>query len=488
MHQGGIGPKVSGGQDANEVDIWPRSGRISPLFKSKNALLSVGLISLVTAAAFENLAATAALGAIGAAFHTTKQLSMVLTSYLLAEIIGVVALAELAKTRGPRFSLLVGGIIFASGLVISALSPNIWFLIGARAAQGIGGGSFGSVAYIVINDHYSREARPRIFFAFSMAWVAPSLIAPALAGYVANRFGWQWVFLIVVPLAVTATIITQFALRHNRNVRSATKKSSQPLIRIGNSVLLALSVFVGLRALSEIPNYAWLIAVVPAGAVAAYALWHIVPAGSFSFAPGVGSVVLLRFLSSMAFFGVDGYLPLALFQDRGFSLTMAGATLTGASLTWSAGSYWHSRHTAVGARAKIFRLGTAIAAIGMLASVIALGFASISGWIIVATWSTVALGMGMSYVSISVALLDVSPREHLEESTAATSLADLLGIAVGTGISGGLIALAFTTSTRFGVTDGLWLDGVFSFALLVLCYIFAANIDHSPSLPGFTQA
>ena len=113
----------------------------------------------------------------------------------------------------------------------------------------------------------------------------------------------------------------------------------------------------------------------------------------------------------------------------------------------------------------------------MTASIAALGIASLSGWFIVLTWSVVGLGMGLAYVSISVALLDVSPREHLEESTAATSLADLLGISIGMGISGGLIAVALAGGTRFGVADGLWLDGVYSLALLVICFAFAAKID-----------
>ena len=453
------------------------------MLKSKNAILSVGLVSLVTAAAFENMAATAALGAIGSAFHTTTKLSMVLTSYLLAEIIGVVALSELAKSKGPRFSLLIGGIIFQLGLVMSALSPSIWFLVGARAAQGIGGGSFGSVAYVVINDHYSSASRPRIFFAFSTAWVVPSLVAPALSGYVANRFGWQWVFLLVVPLAMAAMLLTQYGLRNSHHQARKDLDRSQSLKRISYAVLLAGGVFISLRSLSQIPHYWALIAIVPGGSLAIAVLWRLFPKGSFSFAPGLASVVPLRLLSSMAFFGIDGYLPLALYQDRGFSLTLAGATLTGATLTWTLGSYWHSRHTKVGARGKTFRHGIIITAAGMAASIAALGIASLSGWFIVLTWSVVGLGMGLAYVSISVALLDVSPREHLEESTAATSLADLLGISIGMGISGGLIAVALAGGTRFGVADGLWLDGVYSLALLVICFAFAANIDVPTALP-----
>lgn len=442
-----------------------------------NRALTVGLVALVTSAAFENLAATTALGAIGRSFHTTSGLSLVLTSYLLAEIVGVVALSEFAKARGPRGALRIGGLLFQAGLLLSALSPNLWLLVLARVAQGLGGGSFGAVAYVVINDHYPSEDRPYLFFLFSMAWVAPSLVAPGLAGIVANRFGWPWVFAMVIPLAVAASLVTERAL--------ATKDARPPVAfdhhrlrqRSGLSILLAGSVFLALWTLSAIPDYALLTLALPAGALGAWSLWHLLPPRSFSFAPGVASVVPLRMLSSMAFFGIDGYMPLALFRDRGFSLALAGITLTVGTFTWTAGSYWHSRVSTPKSRSKLFRLGIAVTAFGVAANGVALGLPHASGWLAVGAWSIAALGMGIAYVVLSVSLLDVAPRDRLEESSASNSLADTLGIALGTGIAGGMIAATLAAGSAHGVAMGLAIDAAWSLVALAVCYRFAPNIQ-----------
>ena len=444
--------------------------------RSRNWALTVGLVSLVTSAAFENLAATTALGAIGRSFHTTSGLSLVLTSYLLAEIVGVVTLSEYAKARGPRSALRIGGLLFQAGLLLSALSPNLWLLVLARVAQGLGGGSFGAVAYVVINDHYPTENRPRLFFLFSMAWVAPSLVAPGLAGIVANRFGWEWVFAMVIPLAVAASLVTDRALATKGTRPPAAFDHGRLRRRSGLSVLLAACAFLALWTLSAIPHYALLALVLPAGALGTWALWHLLPRRSFSFAPGVASVVPLRMLSSMAFFGIDGYMPLALFRDRGFSLALAGITLTAGTFTWTAGSYWHSRVSTSQRRPALFRLGIAVTATGTAANGVALALPHVSGWVAVGAWSIAALGMGLAYVVLSVSLLDVAPRERLEESSAANSLADILGIALGTGIAGGMIATALAIGSSHGVATGLAIDTIWSLLLLMVCFRFAPNI------------
>ena len=445
--------------------------------RRRNRALTGGLVALVTSAAFENLAATTALGAIGRSFHTTSGLSLVLTSYLLAEIVGVVALSEYARARGPRSALRIGGLLFQAGLLLSALSPNLGLLVLARIAQGLGGGSFGAVAYVVINDHYPAEDRPRLFFLFSMAWVAPSLVAPGLAGIVANRFGWPWVFAMVLPLAIGASLITDRALAAKGAHQARSFDRARLRRRSGLSLVLSASVFIALWTLSAIPHYALLAVVVPAGALGAWALWHLLPPRSFSFAPGVSSVVPLRMLSSMAFFGIDGYMPLALFRDRGFPLALAGITLTIGTFTWTAGSFWHARVSTPEKRARLFRLGIAVTAVGTTATGVTLGMAHASGWLTVGTWSVAALGMGLAYVVLSVSLLDVAPREHLEESSAANSLADILGIAVGTGIAGGMIAVALAAGNAHGVAAGLAGDAAWSLILLAACFRFAPNIQ-----------
>ncbi len=60
--------------------------------KRDKSLLRVSLIAVVSTIAFENLATTADLAAIGKHFHTTTLLPLILSLYLGGEVLGIVAL------------------------------------------------------------------------------------------------------------------------------------------------------------------------------------------------------------------------------------------------------------------------------------------------------------------------------------------------------------------------------------------------------------
>ena len=65
-----------------------------------------------------------------------------------------------------------------------------------------------------------------MFAVLSTAWVVPALAGPALAGFIADSFGWRWVFLGLVPLVAVAAAITMPAMlthRTGRRVRRARR-------------------------------------------------------------------------------------------------------------------------------------------------------------------------------------------------------------------------------------------------------------------------
>ena len=65
----------------------------------------------------------------------------------------------------------------------------------ARALQGLGAGAVIVALYVVVGRAYDEQVRPRVFALMSSAWVLPSIVGPALAGFVADHFSWRWVFL-----------------------------------------------------------------------------------------------------------------------------------------------------------------------------------------------------------------------------------------------------------------------------------------------------
>lgn len=67
--------------------------------------------------------------------------------------------------------------------------------------------------YVLVARFFPGPLHPRIFAAFSAAWVVPSLVGPFAAGVVAQVFSWHWVFLGVVGLVIPALAMIAPVLR-----------------------------------------------------------------------------------------------------------------------------------------------------------------------------------------------------------------------------------------------------------------------------------
>jgi predicted MFS family arabinose efflux permease len=148
--------------------------------------------------------------------------------------------------------------------------------------------------------------------------------------------------------------------------------------------------------------------------------------------------VLLRGFLTFAFFAIDAYVALLLIEVRGWSATAAGIAITGATVSWSFGSWVQSRTVGrVGAEAYI-RIGFGVAA-GMAGLGLVL-LPEVPAWVAIPTFSLTGLGMGLAYSQFAIIVLRDAPRDSQGAVTAAVSLSDTLGTALGTGITGAIVA------------------------------------------------
>src|SRR5690606_28186560 len=113
----------------------------------------------------------------------------------------------LADRTRPVQPLLIGVGSFALGLLAAGLATSMTVLLVGRALQGLGSGMFVVALYVIVARAFPAEQRAKVLAAFSAAWVVPSLVGPMIAGFIVQTFGWRWVFLAVVVIAVPAAII-----------------------------------------------------------------------------------------------------------------------------------------------------------------------------------------------------------------------------------------------------------------------------------------
>jgi MFS family permease len=279
----------------------------------------------------------------------------------------------------------------------------------------------------------------------STAWVVPGLVGPAAALAIAHALSWRWVFLVLVPITVVAAALTLPALRGLDRTREAGDDDAPSSSATGRTRLRQVAVLVvgvGLVfAAGSVGSVVLTVALVAIGLPAAlWALLRLLPTGTLRLAPGVPATVAVRGLLTFTFFSADAYVPLAIVDGRGGPAWMAGAALTACTVLWTIGSWTQARLLdRVGPR----RLAAAGFGVLLLTALGMLGVAQgLPTALAIPIWGLAGIGIGLTYAPLSVTVLAAARAGEEGAASASIQLSDGLGIALGTGAAGWLIAAA----------------------------------------------
>ncbi len=306
----------------------------SGIWSAPYRMLTIGLILTVTGAAFEALAVATTLPATVRDLGGLALYGWAFSAFMLSNLIGITVAGGEADRQGPARPFVAGVALFVVGLLIGGLAPSMIVLIAGRAVQGLGAGIISSTAYTAIGRGYPESAKPRMLAVISSAWVVPGLIGPALAGVVADHLGWRWVFLGLAPLPLIASAMAWPALQRFSQ-RSEAPRDWQ---RIGTAVRMALGVGLLMSGLGAASPLLAAALIGLGAALGLPALRRLLPPGTLRAAPGLPATIAANGLLSMAFFGTDAFVPLALTAVRGQTATFAGTALTAATICWTTGA------------------------------------------------------------------------------------------------------------------------------------------------------
>ncbi|MFF3442935.1 MFS transporter [Streptosporangium sp. NPDC002721] len=483
------------------------------IFARSHRALTVGMVALISLAAFEYLAVATAMPVVADELDGHALYGLAFSGALAAGVVATVLGGWWGDRGGPAAPLWTGVAVFGVGLVLAGAAPTMDVFVAGRFVQGFGAGMLQVSMYVLVSRCYPPELHPRVFSIFATAWVVPSMVGPAITGVVVENAGWRWVFIGVTGILLPAALLLWRGLASAPMTKPVTEPVTEAVTepvsgapgvtptpapkpkpkpgserspgarssiarRLGWALLVAAGAALmqyGASALTGsggthsggaasgdtasggmlsggMASVTGLVLLAAGLAMLVAALPRLLPPGTLRSARGLPSVISLRGIAAGAAIGGEAFLPLMLNEERGLSLTMAGLTLTGGALSWSFASWVVGRWRFD--RVLVLRSGSVLIAVGL-----ALMGLTVFGAVPVATAfvgeMALGLGMGIVYPTLSVLILELSPSGEEGENSASLGVAESVYTVVAVAITGALLAALGASAAVYVLCFGL---------------------------------
>ncbi len=143
----------------------------------------------------------------------------VITSYAVADAI-VVPLTGWLALRLGTIRLFMGALIgFVLMSLACGLSSSLEMLVGFRILQGIAGAPLLALTQALLYTMYPRERIMVGQAIFAMTALSAPLLGPILGGWISERWAWEWIFLINIPVGLAAAAVGWRVLRDQETER-----------------------------------------------------------------------------------------------------------------------------------------------------------------------------------------------------------------------------------------------------------------------------
>lgn len=234
----------------------------------------------------------------------------VTSAYLLTYAAPLLVTGRLGDRFGPKPVYLTGLVVFTLASLACGLAGSIGVLIAARAVQGLGAALMTPQTMAVITRMFPPDSRGKAMSLWGAVAGVATLVGPILGGVLVDGLGWEWIFIVNVPVGVVA-----FVLAWRLVPRLETHAHRFDVLGV---VLSALGMFLLVFGIQEGQSYDW-------GLIGGWLpVWGVV---------GAGVVVLALFVWHQARTEDEPLLPLGLFRDRNFALANGAISALGFTVT-----------------------------------------------------------------------------------------------------------------------------------------------------------
>ncbi len=150
-----------------------------------------------------------ALPSIQRSLHSSfSDLQWVVDAYALTLAAVLLVSGSIADLIGRRLIFVIGLVVFSSASLLCGLALNPLMLTSSRALQGIGGAMMFATSLALIANAFRGPERATAFGVIGAVIGAAVAVGPLLGGVLTDSLGWEWIFLVNVPIGVIAVVFT----------------------------------------------------------------------------------------------------------------------------------------------------------------------------------------------------------------------------------------------------------------------------------------
>src|SRR4051812_33473369 len=269
-----------------------------------NALwaMLVGFFMILVDATIVAVANPSIMDKLGASYDSVI---WVTSAYLLAYAVPLLVAGRLGDRFGPKNLYLLGLTVFTAASLWCGLAGSIGMLVAARVVQGIGAALLTPQTLSTITRIFPAERRGVALSVWGATAGVATLVGPLAGGILVDGLGWQWIFIVNVPIGVAGLVLALVFV------------PSLPTESHGFDVLgVALSgigLFLVVFALQEGQSHHW-----------TTWIWVTLLAGV---------AVMVAFVYWQAVNPREPLIPLTIFRDNDFSLSNLGIAVIGFAVT-----------------------------------------------------------------------------------------------------------------------------------------------------------
>jgi len=382
-----------------------------------------GLLMALLLAMLDQLIVGTALPRIVGSLGGVSHLSWVVTAYVLASTITTPFYGKLGDMYGRKKFFIFAIAIFLAGSALSGLSTSMTELITFRAIQGLGAGGLMVGAMATIGEIVPPRERGRYLGYFMVVMMLATVGGPLAGGWITDALSWRWIFYINLPLG-GAALVYLIATLH-----LPARRVEHRIDYLGGILLGVVSTSVILVATWGGTEYRWasapVIALITIAVVALAAFIAVERRAAEPMLPlhvfrnrNFSLTMVLTFFVGLGLLGAMTFLPLYQQTVQGASPTVSGLLLTPLMVGSAITSIVAGQAVTRTGRYKLFPIiGGAVMAIGMFL----LTRLGVSTTRLETSIDYVVLGLGMGFLMQMVSLISQNSVELRDMGVASSA-------------------------------------------------------------------